>query len=154
MTGIIYRIDEESGKSVIDELRETKQDKLISGVNIKTINGESLLGPGDLAIKDCVQSFTSMRDFPEEGSSAIIYIARDTDKQYAWDEGEYAELSREDEIERVYVNNSTLVAGTLTPEQIEKAHNGKIILYEGMGVNFYPSGKNTFMSDLSMSTAS
>jgi hypothetical protein len=28
----------------------TKQDKLVSGTNIKTVNGESLLGDGDINV--------------------------------------------------------------------------------------------------------
>lgn len=34
----------------VDELEANKQDELVSGVNIKTINGNSLLGSGDLPI--------------------------------------------------------------------------------------------------------
>lgn len=139
--------------STIEDLN-TKQDNLVSGENIKTINGESILGSGNLAIKDCVQIFASRGDFPSVGSPAIIYIAQDTDKQYAWDNGEYVELSKEDEMERVYVNNSTLIAATLTPEQIKKAHEGKLILYEGMEHSFYSIGKNSFESDIHITNAS
>lgn len=32
---------------------DSKQDKLVSGTNIKTVNGESLLGEGNLAISGC-----------------------------------------------------------------------------------------------------
>lgn len=35
----------------IDEKIATKQDKLVSGTNIKTINGESVLGAGNIAIE-------------------------------------------------------------------------------------------------------
>lgn len=34
----------------VDELEANKQDELVSGVNIKTVNGNSLLGSGDLPI--------------------------------------------------------------------------------------------------------
>ncbi len=40
----------ENGITANEELIETKQDKLISGSNIKTINGESVLGSGDISI--------------------------------------------------------------------------------------------------------
>lgn len=33
------------------EFEENKQDNLISGTNIKTINGQSLLGSGDMLIE-------------------------------------------------------------------------------------------------------
>ena len=42
-----------SNKSLVDTLNEAitnKQDKLVSGTNIKTINGESILGSGDITI--------------------------------------------------------------------------------------------------------
>lgn len=37
-------------KEYIDNLLISKQDTLISGTNIKTVNGESILGPGNLSI--------------------------------------------------------------------------------------------------------
>jgi hypothetical protein len=36
---------------VPEKLLATKQDTLVSGENIKTINGESILGEGDLTVK-------------------------------------------------------------------------------------------------------
>ena len=38
---------------------DTKQDKLVSGTNIKTIGGESLLGSGDIAISTDYEDLTS-----------------------------------------------------------------------------------------------
>lgn len=37
-------------ESFVDDLETNKQDTLVSGTNIKTINGQSLLGSGDIAI--------------------------------------------------------------------------------------------------------
>ena len=37
--------------SEIDQLRLSKQDKLVSGENIKTVNGESILGSGNIEIQ-------------------------------------------------------------------------------------------------------
>ena len=37
-------------QSEIDSLKETKQDKLVSGTNIKTINNESILGAGNISL--------------------------------------------------------------------------------------------------------
>lgn len=34
----------------VEELEKSKQDKLINQVNIKSINGESILGSGDIKI--------------------------------------------------------------------------------------------------------
>lgn len=42
--------------SELNEELETKQDNLISGTNIKTINGQSLLGSGDMTIEQSIGS--------------------------------------------------------------------------------------------------
>lgn len=47
-----------SDQTDIVDLFATKQDLLVSGVNIKTINGASILGPGDLLITGWVESVT------------------------------------------------------------------------------------------------
>jgi hypothetical protein len=43
--------------SVIENA-STKQDKLVSGTNIKTINGESILGEGDLTVEGSAKVYT------------------------------------------------------------------------------------------------
>lgn len=55
----IVDTDLPKGRTTIDILKEyvqpdlsSKQDKLVSGTNIKTVNGESILGSGDLAIEN------------------------------------------------------------------------------------------------------
>lgn len=42
-----------------DKINTAKQDTLVSGTNIKTINGNSLLGSGDIAIASGVTSFNT-----------------------------------------------------------------------------------------------
>ncbi len=37
--------------ALIGKLKKTKQDKLVSGSNIKTINGVSILGPGNIDVQ-------------------------------------------------------------------------------------------------------
>ena len=49
-------------KTATDSLLSNKQDSLVSGTNIKTINGESILGEGNLDI--------------EAGSSSLMYSAK------------------------------------------------------------------------------
>ena len=58
-----------SNKSLVDALNEAisnKQDKLVSGTNIKTINGESILGTGDITISDGTENA-----IPITGSSSL-----------------------------------------------------------------------------------
>ena len=47
-----FTIDEIAEIYATIELVNNKQDVLISGTNIKTINGESLLGSGDITISN------------------------------------------------------------------------------------------------------
>lgn len=42
----------------VEELETTKQDTLVSGTNIKTINGESILGSGDIVIEGGAKVYT------------------------------------------------------------------------------------------------
>jgi len=58
-------------KEEVDEKVDTKQDVLISGTNIKTINGEDILGSGDILVEfpdtqgeAAVWEITSSPDFP------------------------------------------------------------------------------------------
>ena len=48
--GVGLNVMASSTKLATDEQVKAKQDKLISGTNIKTINGESILGSGDLVV--------------------------------------------------------------------------------------------------------
>lgn len=53
-------------------LQSTKQDKLVSGTNIRTINGASILGSGDIAITTTTLGLT-LRSFPINGNTYQIY---------------------------------------------------------------------------------
>lgn len=59
----------------IQDLRANKQDKLISGVNIKTINGKSILGGGDIVITGGGGGGTSNNIFVESISPLSQVIA-------------------------------------------------------------------------------
>lgn len=51
----------------------SKQDTLISGSNIKTVNGESLLGGGDLVVGGGGEKITFTREFFDTGSDHIYH---------------------------------------------------------------------------------
>lgn len=53
-------------------LQSTKQDKLVSGTNIRSINGTSILGSGDIAITPVTLGIT-LRSFPINGNTYQIY---------------------------------------------------------------------------------
>lgn len=53
----------------IEELEKSKQDLLVSGENIKTINGSSILGEGDLTVSggSSSGSYSDLTDKPQIG---------------------------------------------------------------------------------------
>ena len=56
--------------SEIDQLRLSKQDKLVSGENIKTVNGESVLGSGNIKIQDEVdQTYSPTSENAQSGKA-------------------------------------------------------------------------------------
>lgn len=73
---------------------------------------------------DDVREYASLSDMPQEGESGVLYIAKDTNKQYRYENG-YIELSSQNSIEVVIWNTTTQV----TDEQINKAINGKLIVW-------------------------
>ena len=72
-----------------------------------------------------VLMFASQANFPAEGEEGVIYVAEDTNKQFRWNGTAYVELSKEDEIEQVTYQTTT----PLTEEQVRKAKEGKLIVY-------------------------
>jgi hypothetical protein len=68
----IVKYDSISDKFVVGDGLDTKQDLLVSGTNIKSINGESILGSGNLVIEEAgntvLQSEVTLRD----GRSTVL----------------------------------------------------------------------------------
>ena len=64
--------NEETISAAINDLYDTKQDTLVSGTNIKTINGESLLGSGDIEIKLDSANVTYTPGSDDEDPSLVI----------------------------------------------------------------------------------
>ena len=64
--------------SEIDQLRLSKQDKLVSGENIKTINGESVLGKGDIKVQTKIeadQTFNPTSENAQSGKAVAEAVA-------------------------------------------------------------------------------
>lgn len=59
----ITNIVEEHDES-IESLQNNKQDKLVSGINIKTINNLSLLGEGNIVIEDLFKDYDQLENKP------------------------------------------------------------------------------------------
>lgn len=71
----------------------TKQDTLVSGTNIKTINGESILGAGNIAIQGGTSNWNDITGKPEFAEVATS--------------GSYNDLSDKPEIPSDYIENIT-----------------------------------------------
>ncbi|WP_424526645.1 hypothetical protein [Spiroplasma endosymbiont of Glossina fuscipes fuscipes] len=68
-------IDKVNNKYIVKTSQDinTKQDKLVSGTNIKTINGNSLLGNGDISISGGNDwEVVDISDFIPDGSQYFI----------------------------------------------------------------------------------
>ena len=59
-------------KSEIPDI-STKQDKLVSGSNIKTVNGTSLLGSGNIVIEASAENVPTLQTTPKGTTSNYIY---------------------------------------------------------------------------------
>jgi hypothetical protein len=64
-----------TGHEILATARTGMQPELISGTNIKTINGDSLLGSGDLTVNTGVSLIAKKTMVTQTGSAAIVLIA-------------------------------------------------------------------------------
>ena len=78
--------------SEIDQLRLSKQDKLVSGENIKTVNGNSILGSGNITIEGgsgssitVDQTFNPESENAQSGKAVAEAVAPKADKTYVND---------------------------------------------------------------------
>ena len=63
-------------QDTIDEAISGKQDTLVSGTNIKTIKGSSVLGSGDLSVSDFTEYTGTTLDILSENLTKGLYIAK------------------------------------------------------------------------------
>ena len=140
-------------KEELDTLIDNKQDKLVSGENIKTINGESVLGEGDIDIQSIV---IANEGFPESWPKAgwiynednresdLIYAINHDDKAV---EGKiylstvsYRDLPRglmqaemKVEVMRVYSTYSKILLFTITSSDLSPYHWEYTSAYDSEG---------------------
>lgn len=75
-------------------IKETVTDKLGAQNGIATLNGTGKVPSSQLpSYVDDVVEYDSLSDFPEEGETGKIYIAKDTGLVYRWSGSEYFEIS-------------------------------------------------------------
>ena len=67
----------ETKKVVVSDLKSDKQDTLVSGTNIKTVNGNSLLGSGDLVVGGGFSIISTIDSPSVVGTSANTILVAD-----------------------------------------------------------------------------
>ena len=110
-----------TGHEILATARTGMQTELISGTNIKTINGSSLLGSGDLSVNSGVSLIAKKTMVTHTGSSTIILIASENISSHIVSNSliQVTAMYRktvglQNYTPRLYVNNSaTLVGATL-----------------------------------------
>jgi hypothetical protein len=104
-----------------------KQATLVSGTNIKTINGVSLLGSADISTAVAVDEYheyANLGAFPVTGLSDVAYLAIDTSKLYRWTGSAYAEISPSITTYLEFVNLAAFPGtGTVGVQYVDKATN-------------------------------
>lgn len=74
---------------------DAKQDTLVSGTNIKTINGNSLLGSGNISIVSGDEEYVeaaNLAALPATGSTDVLYVTIDNGNMYRWTGSVYAQV--------------------------------------------------------------
>lgn len=67
--------------SEIDQLRLSKQDKLVSGENIKTVNGESVLGSGNIEIQvEVDQTYSPTSAYAQSGKAVAEAVSAEQNR--------------------------------------------------------------------------
>ncbi len=113
----------------------TKQDTLVSGTNIKTVNGNSILGSGNIEISSGGTQVQS--DWTEADSSSMAYILHKPNLAAVATSGSYADLSNTPTNVSTFTND----AGYLTQHQSLADVFGDV-LYDSQTkhINFYGKG--------------
>ena len=114
-TNEIHRVayDRAEVDHLLDDLSAEKQDTLVSGGNIKTINGESLLGSGNINIESLAEvSFADIKGNATDNASLATALNE--------------KLGQEELDEALLTKQDTLVSGTNI-----KTLNGQTLLGEG-----------------------
>lgn len=113
----------------------TKQDTLVSGTNIKTVNGNSLLGSGNIEISSGGTQVQS--DWTEADSSSMAYILHKPNLATVATSGAYSDLGGKPTNVSTFTND----AGYLTSHQSLADVFGDV-LYDSQTkhINFYGKG--------------
>ncbi|MBQ6885753.1 MAG: hypothetical protein IJN56_08485 [Clostridia bacterium] len=121
---IIKNFDNYYNKTDVDNAIDEKQDVLVSGTNVKTINGESILGSGDMVIEGITVDQTYNAKSENAQSGVAVLQATSTKADVDW-----IELSNPFTVEQYLFDNGTYT-GVI---------RGIYSTGDGVRVHFYPN---------------
>ena len=112
-------------KDVVDSIPENYQEKLVSGTNIKKINGEDILGEGNIIIQGGGSSSNHVNITlaewealsPEEKLADIVYFITDAENEYAKASDVQTVSDKVSNIEADYVKHEEL---PIVPDYTDK----------------------------------
>ena len=108
-------------KDVVDSIPENYQDKLVSGTNIKKINGEDILGEGNIIIQVSDHVNITLAEWealsPEEKLADIVYFITDAENEYASASDVQTVSNKVSNIEADYVKHEEL---PIVPDYTDK----------------------------------
>ena len=108
-------------KDVVDSIPENYQDKLVSGTNIKKINGEDILGEGNITIQVSDHVNITLAEWealsPEEKLADIVYFITDAENEYAKASDVQTVSDKVSNIEADYVKHEDL---PIVPDYTDK----------------------------------
>ena len=125
--------------TTLDESLDGKQDTLVSGTNIKTINGKSILGAGDLEITLSDDSLEAVK-LPGVNTSDGYFSSTDSALLFEGDRTLsilFTTSSVFDEVQPLFVNNNNWKGIYIGVTEV-----GALIIYEGSS-NVYSQVLNT-----------
>ena len=126
--------DEESLEGIVASIEAqiaNKQDALVSGTNIKTVNGESILGEGDIEINVDTSTLVTKEELAEAEEVAAAALnelnEKKADKEYVEDalkNVDTSSLASKEELEALrneVITNEEIVASSLNDLEERKA---------------------------------
>ena len=132
-------------KDVVDSIPENYQEKLVSGTNIKKINGEDILGEGNIIIQGGGSSSDHVNITlaewealsPEEKLADIVYFITDADNEYAKVSDVQTVSDKVSNIEADYVKHEELPIVPDYTDKFNEIDTNIGVLQSGVQTNTY-----------------
>ena len=138
----------------IEPKLEDKQDTLVSGTNIKTINGTSILGSGNISIEGGSGSGTTVEANPTDDATSVLNKLKVAGVTYSLPSGGSGEGGSLEPIIKEVIEGEDSIYFTLTEEEFARiANNLGTVVNLDLGGAYLPLAPTYFtMSMTTMQT--